>query len=144
MADDTQNPDGTQNAAPAEVQPDVNHTVAADATVGQEVKVDEVVAAQAASDSTDLRSGDVVAPTLSGRTSDSDDVNRDWTVQSEKPFVDVIGRPGQAFVAEQLPRPEVQIAAGIDPVIHAAGLTIVDRAPEDKALVPDDVLSGRV
>ena len=104
----------------------------------------DVAAVQAKSEVTDLRDGAEKPKPLTNRTADQDDVNRSWTVQSDKPFVDEIGVPGQAFVTEQLPRPEEQIAAGIDPVAHAAGLVVVDRAAEEKALVPDDVLSGRL
>lgn len=123
---------------------DVNHVVAEDAEAGKEVDAKTVKAAQDKSDKTDLRDGAEEPRFLTGRTSDSDDPNRSWTVQSDEPYVDVAARPGQAFVAEQLPRPEEQIAAGIDPEAHAAGLTVVDRKVEDKALVPDDVLSGRI
>lgn len=115
----------------------------ADAVV---VSPEEVATVQDASPVTDLRDP-AATPTpvsLAGRTSDSDDVNRSWTSQSEDVFVDEAKRPGQAFLVEQLPRPEVQVAAGINPEAYQSGLTVVDRAPEDKALVPDDVVNGRL
>jgi hypothetical protein len=119
-------------------------TAAADGEKAVAVDAESVKVAQDRSKKTDLRDGAPVARFLTGRTSDSDDPNRSWTVQSSTGYVDEASRPGQTFVKEQLPRPEEQIAAGIDPEAHAAPLPLVTRAPEDKALVPDDVLSGRV
>jgi len=86
------------------------------------------------------------APALTARTADSDDVNRSWTVQSDSDYVVPEAVPGQTFVKAQLPDAEAQKAAGIDPEAFAEALVIVeaDKDAEDKSLVPDDVLSGRV
>lgn len=123
---------------------DPNVVPADQAVESKDVEADSVKTAQDKSKKTDLRTGAEAPKFLTGRTSDSDDPNRSWTVQSDAPYVDRAARPGQAFVAEQLPRPEEQVAAGIDPEAHAAGLTVVDRKPKDAALTPDDVLSGRI
>ena len=64
-------------------------------------------------------------------------VNKDWTVQSDRSYVDYQSEVGQAFTKAQLPNREVQKAAGIDPDQWAAGLVVLD---DDEAT--KDVVSG--
>lgn len=64
-------------------------------------------------------------------------VNKDWTVQQGRPYLDYQPEVGQAFVKAQLPDREVQKAAGIDPDQWAAGVVVLD---DDGAT--EDVFSG--
>lgn len=66
-----------------------------------------------------------------------DKVNKDWTVQSDRPFLDYQPEVGQAFTKAQLPDREVQKKAGIDPDQWAAGVVVLD---DDEAT--KDVFSG--
>lgn len=75
--------------------------------------------------------------TLSTVRDGVDKVNKDWTVQSDRPYLAYQNEVGQAFVKAQLPDREVQKAAGIDPDQQTAGLVVLD---DDSAT--KDVASG--
>jgi hypothetical protein len=77
-----------------------------------------------------------VLPVVEAR-SGVDKVNKDWTVQSDRPYLDYQPEVGQAFVKAQLPDREVQKAAGIDPDQWAAGVVVLDDDDATK-----DVYSG--
>lgn len=66
-----------------------------------------------------------------------------WTVQQGGHPPEAVSFPGQVFVASQLPDPEVQKAAGIDPVQQNAGLIVLDddkNLQHPSGLEPSDVV----
>lgn len=71
-----------------------------------------------------------------------------WTVQQGAAPVEPDALPGQVFVVSQLPDPDVQRAAGIDPVQQNAGLIVLDEEENlqhPSGLEPSDaVLSTKV
>jgi hypothetical protein len=65
------------------------------------------------------------------RTIDGDEASIGWTVQSGVPKPkDVDDRVANVFTPEQLPDPEVQRAAGIDPDLWKRRIVMASQATE--------------
>ncbi|MFE2099524.1 hypothetical protein [Streptomyces sp. NPDC059468] len=50
-----------------------------------------------------------------------------WTVQHGTAYENTDGIPGQVFVPEQLPNPDLQRTVNVDPAVHNAGLVVLSR-----------------
>lgn len=66
-----------------------------------------------------------------------------WTVQSAEAWADVLRQPGQVLREDQLPDPEVQRKAGIDPDawLHTAGASLFVEGQGSHGLNADRTLA---
>jgi hypothetical protein len=79
------------------------------------------------------------------RPSDWDHPNTGWTVQHGTSYVNTDPVPGQVFVPEQLPNPDLQRTISVDPAVHNAGLVVLSReeaAQHPGGPEPHDPLAG--